>query len=339
MKPFVISALAFHLAVIAPAFADLVPQDFPSNGVLNEFTIMDNVATSAPIVDIKRHHNILQRRDASCDIIYKKVFGASTRKIYVDEIYGATQFCRNDFYQGDLKDWRAQDPLFGDKILPYFRGAIAVDIASNSYFGDTSRVATGSESWSTNVFDGIFKHIKTYIGAGIIPSSQTHAITTNFLNNHQDAYDQLKEMVDSMPVLMRGAFTDSDLLLVIDADWAKAYERYLYETGADNGGYITDIQTGIKTLAFEGIPIQVNHLFKPIAFELNGNQPAHVGLLTVKGNFVFATDKDYGEGEDGKTALEVFYDQKEMQRYYRVFLKAGTQIALPEFVVVAMTEF
>src|SRR5690348_11368172 len=124
-ETFSIDALAFHAAIIAPAFVDLVPGT-PQNytGYLNEFTLMDNVVSSKPIIDIKRAQNIMQRRDASCDIIYKKVFGASTRKISTEEVYGATQFCRNEFYQGALKDWRAKDPLFGNKILPYFQGAM-----------------------------------------------------------------------------------------------------------------------------------------------------------------------------------------------------------------------
>jgi hypothetical protein len=46
-----------------------------------------------------------------------------------------------------------------------------------------------------------------------------------------------------------------------------------------------------------------------------------------------------GEGEDGKTALEVWYEKKDMMWYYRLFLKAGTQLALPEFTVYALSSW
>lgn len=338
MKTFAIPSLAFHLLVIAPVFGDRVTEDSKFKGLLSEFTIMDNVSSSKPIIDIKRNANILQRRDASCDIIYKKVFGATTRKIYVDEIYGASQFCRNEFYQGDLKDWRNNDPVFGEKILPFFQNAIATDIATNAWFGDTSRVVSANDAHSTGVFDGVLKHIKTYIDAGVIPSSQTNAISTNLRTSPEDAYAELKKLYDSMPELMTANFTDSELVIMVDSNWKKGYERYLIEAGLDNGGYITDQQTGIKQLAFEGIKVVENPLFSSVIAQLKGSV-GHLGVLTVDGNFVFATDKEYGEGEDGKTALEVFYDQKEMKRYFRAFLKAGTQIALPEFVCISMSAF
>jgi hypothetical protein len=335
-----IDSLAFHEAIIKPAFADILPQGFPYQGTLNEFTLMPNVPTKRPIIDIKRAQNIMQRRDASCDIIYKKVFGATTRMISVEEIYGATQFCRNEFYQGALKDWRAQDPLFGNKILPYFQQAVNTDIASNSYFGDVDRVALPTNNWSHNIFDGVFKWIKKYITAGVIPAGQTLAIAdgTDYygVSGPADAYALLKSMYEKQPILMK-SYADADKAFYVSKEIADAYEDYLIATSTTNGNVVL-LTTGIKVLKFKGIDVLVEPIWSPVIAEIKGSA-GFAAVLTLRGNFVFATDENYGEGEDGKTALEVWYEKKDMQFYYRLFMKAGTQIALPEFVVVALSSW
>ncbi|SFW15902.1 hypothetical protein [Chitinophaga sancti] len=337
-ETFSIDSLAFFESIIQPAFADIVPAGFPFQGTLNEFSIMDNVVSKRPIIDIRRVQNILQRRDASCDINYKKVVGATTRQISVEEVYGATQFCRNEFYTGCLKDFRANDPLFGNKILPFFQGAVNVDIASNAYFGDVDRVVGVNAQWSTNIFDGIFKWIKKYITAGVIPAGQTISIAdgTDYTANATAAYTLIKGLYDKQPVLM-SAFADSQKAIYVSKDIAAGYEDYLISTGTTAQGY-TLLTNGIEQLSYKGIPILVEQIWKPIISELKGSL-GHAAILTLRGNFVFATDKNYGEGEDGKTALEVWYEKKDMQWYYRLFLKAGTQMALPEFVVIALSSW
>ncbi len=333
-----IDSLSFHEMVIQPAFADIVPEGFPFQGTLNEFTIMDNVVSKRPIIDIRRVQNILQRRDASCDINYKKVVGATTRQISVEEIYGATQFCRNEFYTGCLKEYRARDPLFGNKILPYFQGAVNVDIASNAYFGDVDRVSPINAVWSTNIFDGIFKWIKKYITAQVIPAGQTAAIAdgTDYTTNATAAYNLFNTLFYKQSVLM-DAFADDQKAFYVSKDLASGLKDYYISTGTQAQGY-TLLANGIEELSFKGIPVLTEKLWKPIINEIKGSL-GHAAILTLRGNFVFATDKEYGEGEDGKTALEVWYEKKEMQWYYRLFLKAGTQVALPEFIVIALSSW
>lgn len=338
METLVIDSLSFFEAVIQPAFADIIPQGFPYRGTLNEFTLMDNVPSSRNIVDIRRVQNILQRRDGSCDINYKKVVGATTRKISTEEVYGATQFCRNEFYKGALKDWRNNDPLFGNKILPYFQGAVNVDIASNSYFGDVDRVVAPTAQWSTNIYDGVFKWLKRYTTAGVIPSAQALAITdgTSFSTTPANAFNLIKQMYDAQPPLMY-SFEDQQKAFYVSKEIAKGYEDYLIAAGQNALGYIT-LTNGIKVLAYKGIPIFEESIWTPIITEIKGSA-GYAAVLTLRGNFVFATDTAYGEGEDGKTALEVWYEKKDMKWYYRLFLKAGTQIALPEFTVYALSSW
>lgn len=336
--PFSIDSLAFHEAVIQPAFADIIPQGFPYQGTLNEFTLMDNVPSKRPIIDIRRVANILQRRDASCEINYKKVVGATTRSVSTEEVYGATQFCRNEFYKGCLKDWRAKDPLFGNKILPYFQQAVNVDIASNSYFGDVDRVMTGTPQWSSNIFDGVFKWIKRYTVAGVIAAAQTAAIAdgTDYTagGGPAAAYALLKWLYDHQTTLMYN-FEDQQKAFFVSKEIAKAYEDYLISVGTTAAGYVL-LSNGIKVLGYKGIPVFEEKIWTPIITEIKGSS-GYAAVLTLRGNFIFATDSSYGEGEDGKTALEVFYDHLTLQWYYRIFLKAGTQIALPEFVVYAIS--
>ncbi len=340
---FSLSAAAFHRSIIAPAFADVATAGgvdaLSYSGTLNEFTLMDNVVSSKPIIDIRRAQNIMQRRDASCDIIYKKLFGASVRKISTEEIYAATQFCRNEFYVGCLKDYRNNDPLFANKIVPYFRAAVTTDLTTNSYFGDVERVAAVAAEFSTDVYDGVFKWIKRYLTAGVIPAGQSIAIADgkDYTATPADAFALIKSMHEKQSQLMN-VFTNDQKAFYVNQEIASGYEDYLIAAGQATTAYITNVSTGLRSLGYKGIPIIVEPMWSPVLRQLKGAL-AHAAVLTIRGNFIFATDKGYGEGEDGKTALEVWYEKKDMTWYYRMFLKVGTGIALPEHIVVALTTF
>lgn len=340
MRTFSIPSLQFFEEIIAPAFGDQATDAMGFNGTLGEFTVMDNVPTSRPIIDIRRTQNIMQRRDASCDIIYKNLFGATTRKITTEELYAAVKFCRNEFYQGCLKDFRASDQVFGQKILPYFKSAINTDLTTNAYFGDTDRVvADPSAQFSSDQFDGVFKWIKKYTTAGAIPAGQAFSIgSVNFNTTPSAAYDILKELNDAMPPLMR-TFAKSQLAFYVSPEIKRAYAEYLIATGAGNVNYTRDRMTGIETLWFDGIAVLEEPLWTPTITELKNGTPGYAAILTLRSNFIYATDKNYGEGEDGKTALEIWYDFDKLTWKYRMFLKAGTQIALPEFVVYAISSW
>lgn len=340
MNTFSLDSLSVFEEIIRPAFADLIPGDNPLRpGTLQEFTLMDDVVRPRAIVDIRRLQNILQRRDASCDLNYKKVMNTTTRTISTEPIYGATSLCRNEFYQGALEDLRAGDPIFEEKILPIFKGAMKIDITSNAYFGDRTRDPL--VNWSVHVFDGVFTWMKKYIATQAIPTNQTIQIPDN-----QDlesaagatyAYNLIKTMYQRRNVLMKSLMEDQQAYYVSRAI-ADAYEEFLITSGLTAQGY-TILTSNIRTLAYKGIPILVEPIWDPVLYELKGNAPAYAAVLTVRGNFVFAWDKSYGEGPAGHDTLEIFYDWKDMRWYWRMFATAGTQIALPEFVVVALTNF
>lgn len=341
MKRFVISALDFYTTILRPIFGDEATSALGFNGTLNEFTVMDNVVSSKPIIDIRRAQNIMQRRDASCDIVYKNLFGASTRKVTTTELYAAVKFCKNEFYQGCLKEWRNNDPLFKNNILPYFRNAVNTDLTTNAYFGDVDRNDNPAAQFSTTMFDGVFKWIKKYQAAGVIPAGQTIAIAdgTDFTATPSTAYNIIKGLYDKRPALMR-TFTDDQQAFYVSPEIADGYEDHLVATGSGNTSYINDIQTGRKVPAYKGIRILKEPLWTPVISEIKGSA-GYAAILTLRGNFVYATDKAYGEddGTGKDVALIIWYDQEHFTWKYQMFLKAGTQIALPEFLTYALTAF
>lgn len=333
-----IDAQSFYEVIVLPAFQDLIPTNYPYQGTLSEFTIMDDVSSKRSIIDIRRQQNILQRRDASCEINYKKIFGTSNRTISVDEFYSATKLCRNELYQGCLRDWRQNKAAFEEKIQPYFQAAIMTDVATNSYFGDTARIVAPNAIWNTNTFDGIFKWIKMYYAAGVIPTTQSIAIAdgTDYTATPTAAYTLLKGMYDKQNMILRSSLP-KDKAFYVSQEIASGYEDYLIATGTTANGYV-DIVNGIKTLAFKGIPIFVEPIFTPVITELKGSI-GYAAVLTYRTNFIFATDKSYGEGPNGDEALRIFWSDDEMVWKWQFFMKAGTQIALPEHVIFALSSF
>lgn len=339
-ETFAIPSLQFHEAVILPAFMDLVPNESPYTGTLNEFTLMDNVISQRPIIDIKRNANILQRRDASCDLQYKKIAKANSRAITVTELYAAVQQCKNEFYQGCLRDWRNQDPIFAGKILPWFQKATMTDIASNSYFGDVERPTISNGNWSLNQYDGIFKWIAQYYAGGVIPQSQGLSMpVTDLRANPQVAVDVLQKLYDRQSVLMR-AWPDNEKAFYVSQSVLDGYRKWLKNTGQQDQ-VIQNYANGVRISTFEGIPILVEPTWEPILTEIYGGLNYNAAILTIRGNFVFGTDSTYGEMDgdlgNGKdtTSLMVWYEKKDLSWYFQMFMKAGTQIALPEFICFA----
>jgi hypothetical protein len=333
-KKITIDGPNFYEEILLPSFGDFLTDADVRNGFFGEFNVMDDVADSRKIIDITRYRNILKRRDASCKIVFDPLGQAALRRISVTELYGATQYCATEFYQGCLKDWRNGDPSFRPKIVDFFRKAIREDLITLSYFGDTERVDANGATWNTDKIDGIYKQIAKYIAEGTIPGSQVLSIpdaavsaanSKVYLENLLAAQDEYMEMLP-----------DSEKAFYIDTQWADAYEDYLIATGATNGEAVNYVQDGIKVRAYKGIPVFRNKIFKPVLKQITGDTNPHLGILTLRGNFIIATDKNYGEGPNLNEAFKVWYDWDELTWKYATFLKWGTGIALPEHMVVGL---
>lgn len=320
--------------IVKPNFGDFLPDTDVYSGMFGEFNIMDGIKNERKIIDITRYRNILKRRDASCSIVYEPIGEASLRRITVTELYGATKNCATEFYQGCLEDWRNGDPIFVDKIGAYFRKGIAEDMITNIYFGDITRPEVAGSDFAVNEFDGIYTRIQQYIAQGTIPAEQVMEITSGEISA-ANAKQYLQDMYEAQDVLLK-LYGDNEKAFYIDQQWADAYEDYLIQTGATNGLAVNYVQDGIRVRAYKGIPIFVNKLFGPVLAQITETTTPHLGILTLRGNFIFGTDSSYGEGPNLNEALKVWYDWNEMSWKWLMFLKAGTQIALPQHMVVAM---
>lgn len=334
-KRITVNGPQFYDSIILPSFGDFITDTDVRNGFFGEFQVYDDVKDSRKIIDITPVRNILKRRDASCKLVYTPVGSADVRRISVTDLYGATEHCAQEFYQGCLKDWRNADPVFVTKILAFFRKAIREDLLSLMYFGDVDRVDATGAAWNTDKFDGIFKQYATAVANGVIPGSQTFTIADGDISAANSKV-YLESMISKQDELLGDVLGDNEKAFYIDQQWANAYEDYLIATGATNGEAVNYVQDGIKVRAYKGIPIFVNKLFRPVLKQITGGASPHFGILTLRGNFIFATDSSYGEGPNLDQALIIRYDWDKLSWVYQNFLKAGTAIALPQHSVLAL---
>ncbi|RYZ84157.1 MAG: hypothetical protein EOP04_18570, partial [Proteobacteria bacterium] len=167
MEPLIVNSHALYELIIHPHFNDMMA-NFTGyySGTLNEFTVADEVSLGKgmPIIDIFTKTNILQRKDASCKTNWKQIAKGSTRRIYIDELYSAVEDCQEEFYTGCLKDFRNKNARFREITLDFFKKITGMDIATNSYFGDVTRLENAT--YSLNKFDGVFTKYQKYITAG-----------------------------------------------------------------------------------------------------------------------------------------------------------------------------
>lgn len=326
---------AYYELLVKPHFADLIPQG-QFNGTLAEFTVMDDVSSKRKIVEILGNSNILKRRDASCNLVFSPVGKASIRQIETDKIYGATQHCENEFYQGCLEDFQNKDPKFRDYILDFFLKAIRVDINSNAYFGDITRADDTAGVWNWNTFDGVFKHLANFISDGVIAANQTSALDSGVITPTQ-AFEYLSWAWGNQDIFLKH-LPDNMKAFYVSQSILDAYEDFLILTGGAQK--IEYYQNGIPNLKFKRIPLLPETSWDPIMNVLNGGDDAHAVILTIRGNFVFATDKSYGEATpQGVEALRVWFDDNNLTWKYANFMKAGTGIAYPEHSVIGLTNF
>lgn len=120
----------------------------------------------------------------------------------------------------------------------------------------------------------------------------------------------------------------------VSQEIADAYEDYLIATGVAPA---QQYMNGFSKLFYKGIPVLVEPVWGPIMTTLNGGTSANAVILTIRGNFVFGTDKNYGTGPNRNEAFRVWYSDDDMEWKYYAAAKAGTQIGLPQHIVIATT--
>lgn len=338
----IIEPLSQFVAIVQPTFEDLLPEGQGAfDGFLNDFVVMDDVPFHKPVVDITPKYNILQRRDASCELVYKQIGKFGMRDIETHELYGGTQMCKQEFYSqegGALRNFRDKDmDTFGKYITPFFLQACRMDMASNVWFGDINRTNLSTYQFSTCAFPGIFKWISTYIASGNIPTAQTFTpAATDYRSpaHYQDAFNCFQTAWQKQSVLMQN-WPPASKIIYCDLAMLQGYREYMKQLGTTSDTIKVWFNDGVTDLdAFNGIPIAAVPVWEPILNDLNGNTGFHHAIiLTIRKNFIFATDKNYGEGPDLNEALVIWYRRINLSWYYQQFLKGGTQIAIPSMVV------
>jgi hypothetical protein len=212
---------------------------------------------------------------------------------------------------------------------------VATDIYTNKYFGDLSRAGDVNGIWSWNKFDGIFKHLQDYIDSGVIPSGQTFSIGSGPITG-ANAAAALASAYAAQDFVMK-SMDPSDKAFYVDQEFADAYWDYLITTGSANPAFMQNRQRFAPSMFYRGIEIRVK-MWDGILAALNGGTSAHVCMLTLKGNFLYATDSSYGGGPRGNEAIIIWYSMDDMVWRRQIHLKAGTEIAAPQYVVLGMTE-
>lgn len=137
------------------------------------------------------------------------------------------------------------------------------------------------------------------------------------------------------------AWPDHEKAFYVSQSVIDGYRKWLKNTGQQET-VIENYANGVRISTFENIAIYPEPLWETIMSELYGGLNYNAAILTIRGNFIYGTDRTYGEmdGELGNgkdtTSLMVWYEKKDLSWYFQMFLKSGTQIALPEFVVFAV---
>lgn len=333
----VIDSHGLYQFIVQPMLADILPSyNGPYNGILSEFTVMDEVPfKGTPIVDIWGRGNIMKRRDNTCNVVWSKIATTTSRKVTVTEVYAATKTCQNEFYSGCLKDFRSKNPYFKKMILEYFQKIFYMDLAVNSYFGDTTRAEDSTDTYAWNEFDGIFTHIANYITNGTIPVGQTISLSPGAISA-STAYNTLVSMFAKQDRILVNQPVNNKAFYV-SYQFASAYEDYLISTGATGGGLVGLIVNGMPALKYKGIPIYVEPIWDDVLLTLNGGSTQkHAAVLTLRNNFIFATNKNYGGGPDENEGLVVWYSYDDDEWKNKMYGAYGTEIIAPKQIVVAI---
>src|SRR5690606_26856109 len=152
----------------------------------------------------------------------------------------------------------------------------------------------------------------------------------------QNCYDYLKDAYDKQSSLMK-IMPDSGKAFYVNRAIAQGYWRYLKSLGIEAENTIGVYQQGLPALKFEGIPIYVEDVWDEVLRVMNGGTSAHMIILTLRGNWLFGTNKNYGGGAELDQALRVWFDEDDEVWKYKMHLVAGTDLASPEHTVFGVT--
>lgn len=357
-KQLFISSQGTWDTILQPALSDTLSGSlFPNEIISEDFIVWDNVSLGMgrPIIDMYQDANILRDVTASCILQYKDSANLGGRRLNVKELYGASRQCFQTFYQGDFKDF-AQNPEAYNTFFNYqtssFTNAVRTDIATNSWWGKDSRPENETAqsgmtvTYSLSRYNGWIVKYNQYLAAGSVPSTQSNTVVTSNGDGTmtpQDAYNNLKTLVDSRSPLMKSFPTDMFEIL-IDVEWHRMYERYLISTGNGSIGAPAFNMAGVSANQFEGYIVRSKPIWTICMNQLlGGSGTGYYGLLTIKRNGIFGTDKNYvmpllqgmsmqdSNGNTTSLGMWVYYDLHDHQWKLVSGLTAGIDLLAPWF--------
>lgn len=305
-----------------------------TNGMLEDFTVMDNVRDEANIMTIEGYNNILQRYGQNCTIPYANVGRAENRKVKTYPFVAATKICV-DSYEADcinkLIDTKV-DKFFLDTTSKLFARGLTNDIYTTAWFGDYGSI--NGTTFNTNKLDGVITKIGNYISNGVIPASQTIALPTSPISP-LDAYTYLKQMLDARPNQLKYMGKKAQQFFVTQQLF-DSYQDYLINNGT-GCCMVDNLVNGEERSFFMGIPIKVIPLANEILDD-KGIPTKNIAILTVAKNFLFATDLNYKSPNNMIPSTESFklwYNDDEMVWKWRIFARFGVDIIAPNLIVYA----
>ncbi len=325
---------AAHEVIVMPHFGDVIGENgdviIPSSDE-GDWQVMDDVPYKRPIIEIYGYKNLLKRRDATCKIIYTSLGKTSNRYIATEAVYLAPENCQRELYQGAFRDWESRQDVFSGKAVELISKIAGVDIFSNKWFGWTGRAHIAT--WSLNKFNGIWHYIAGYNTSGVIPAGQTVDLGDPTSFTDQEAYEGLLAMIDKQDEILYN-IDDSEKAFYIDKKWAKKAWRYLRSIGYDEA---TSKAANMPASFFvEDIEVKPKP-WNPLVAAIMGAE-GNLGILTLRGNFLYATDSAYGSGpkSDGP-ALKVWYSEDDDVTRWQWHHKGGTEMGAPQHSVIATT--
>lgn len=334
LQPYSVAPKAAHEVIVMPQFGDVIGENgeviIPSDES-GDWTIIDNVPHSVPLIQIFGQRNLLKRRDATCKLIRSSFGKTAAREIFTRKVYVAAENCQQELYQGAFRDWEGQTDIFEERALELIGKAVGADMFSNKWFGKESRA--NNANWSLNKFNGVWYYINKSISDGTIPVGQTFTIAAGEIAE-VDAYDLIINMIEAQDPVLEG-IDEADKAIYCDSRLAKKVWRYLVSVGfASPEAKAANMP---KSFYVEDIELRVKK-WHPVLLELSGASFAYAAVLTIKGNFTFATDTSYGFGPaNNGPALRAWYDEHDDVSKWDFHLKAGCEMIAPQFSVVALT--
>lgn len=336
----VIDPKAFHEVMVMPHFGDVIGENgtvvIPSDEE-GDWMVIDDVPHTRPVIEIVGSKNLLKRRDTTCKIIRSSLGTVSARYIKTEKVYISAENCQQELYQGAFRDWESRSDVFREKAIEIIMKAFGTDSFTNKWFGKEGRAANAD--WSLNKYNGIWTWLNKYRADGVIPAAQTISIPVGEISE-ADAYGLMQDLIDNQDDILYHV-DDSDKAIYVDKKLAKKVWRYLVSVGdatpaqkaqgTPSSFYIEDTEVRVK---------KWNPVLKAIASDAAIATPQHTyaACLTLKGQFLYATDSKYGKGpnNDGP-AMKVWYDEDDDVTRYEIHHKGGTELSAPKHSVIAMT--